>query len=177
MAGCALFVDHNSRNRLWNERGDMEMKGERKRMYAPVDPGGVMGRVTPLLVDANQGAKMLGVSPAHFYKFMRKRGSAPPITVGALHMWRREDLLRIIGAPYDPQPPEDILIDALAVAELCSISRSLVYKLNKLGMMPVAVLHGRTLRWNLREIAEWVEAGCPQRKEKRRGKGRGRRDG
>ncbi len=86
--------------------------------------------------------------------------------VGSLNMWRREDLLRIIGAPYDQQPPEDILIDALTVAELCSVSRSLVYKLNSLGMMPASVLHGRTLRWNLREIVEWVEAGC-----KCRGKG------
>ncbi len=79
-------------------------------------------------------------------------------------------MLRIMGRPYEPQPPRDILIDALAIAELCSVSRSLVYKLNKLEMMPVAVLHGRTLRWNLREIAEWVEEGCPKRKEKRRGR-------
>ena len=142
------------------------MKGEKRRDRTPGNSdSGAMGQVTPLLVDANQGARMLGVSPAHFYKFIRKRRSAPPIMVGSLNMWRREDLLRIIGAPYDQQPPEDILIDALTVAELCSVSRSLVYKLNSLGMMPASVLHGRTLRWNLREIMEWVEVGCPPRRK------------
>ncbi len=145
----------------------MEMKGEKRRDRTPGNSdSGAMGRVVPLLVDANQGARILGVSPAHFYKFIRKRRSAPPIMVGSLNMWRREDLLRIIGTPCDSQTPEDILIDALTVAELCSVSRSLVYKLNSLGMMPASVLHGRTLRWNLRESGEWVEAGC-----KCRGKG------
>ncbi len=144
----------------------MEMKGEKRRDRTPGNSdSGAMGRVVPLLVDANQGAKMLGVSPAHFYKFIRKRRSAPPIMVGSLNMWRRRDLLRIIGASDDPQTPEDILINARTVAELCSVSRSLVYKLNSLGMMPASVLHGRTLRWNLREIMEWVEVGCPPRRK------------
>jgi predicted DNA-binding transcriptional regulator AlpA len=150
----------------------MEIKGERKRVYTPGDPGVAMGRLTPLLVDAIQGARMLSVSPSHFYKFMRKRGSAPPIAIGSLNMWRRSDLLRIIGSPCGTEPPEDILIDAMTVAELCSVSRSLVYKLHCLGMMPAAVLHGRTLRWGLREIVEWVEARCPPRRRtvrKRRG--------
>ncbi len=148
----------------------MKMKWEKTRIRAPDNPGGAMGRVAPLLVDANQGARILGVSPSHFYKFIRKRGSAPPVMVGSLNMWRRKDILRLIGKPCDTEPPEDILINALMVAELCSISRALVYKLNKLGMMPASVLHGRTLRWDWREIGEWVEAGCPPRKKAARQK-------
>jgi predicted DNA-binding transcriptional regulator AlpA len=145
----------------------MEMKGEKRRDHAPGDPGDLLGRVTPLLVDANRGARIIGVSTAHFYKFIRRRrGSAPSIAVGSLNLWRREDLLRIMDKPRNPKMPEDILIDARTVAELCSISRSLVYKLNIFGRMPVPVLHGRTLRWSLLEIVEWVEGGC-----KYRGKG------
>ncbi len=153
----------------------MKMKEEKSREHAPCAQDSLLGRVTPLLVDANQGARLLGVSPAHFYKYMRRRGSTPPVTVGSLNLWRREDLLRITGRPARQNTPEDILIDARTVAELCSVSRSLVYKLNVLGMMPVPVLHGRTLRWSLREIVTWVEGGCRYRGKGLRRKRRGGR--
>ena len=124
------------------------------------------GSITPLLVDSEQGARMLGVSLTHFYRFMRKQTNAPPVMVGSIHMWKRKDLLRLIGKPCDEQPAGDILIDAKTIAELCSISRGMVYKLNGLGMMPRPAFKGRrALRWDWQEIEEWVEAGCPSRRK------------
>ncbi len=122
---------------------------------------------TPLLVDANQGAKILGISLSHFYVFMRKNKTIRPVAVGSLKMWRRKDLSRLTGKPCDQQPgsAEDILIDVVEIGALCSISRSLVYKLNDLEMMPEPILDGRTLRWSLQEIREWVDMGCPKRGE------------
>jgi predicted DNA-binding transcriptional regulator AlpA len=126
-----------------------------------------------LLVDAGQGAKMLGVSVSHFYKFTRKNPLAQPVTVGTLNMWRRNDLLRFSGKHRSGRLfPEDVLVDARKVAELCSVSRGMVYKLNVLGMMPEPILDGRTLRWSIQEIEEWVNAGCPERGEKNQRKGK-----
>jgi predicted DNA-binding transcriptional regulator AlpA len=127
----------------------------------------------PLLIDSTQGARLLGVSLTNFYRFMRKQTNAPPVMVGSIHMWKRKDLLRLIGKPCDEPPVDDFLIDAKAIAELCSISRSMVYKLNDEGMMPDAAFKGkRAIRWDFQEIEEWVEAGCPpRRKTKRKARG------
>ncbi len=112
---------------------------------------------------------MLGVSVSHFYKFMRKNQCAPPVTVGTLRTWRRADLLRFTGkAQARSQYPDDVLIDSKIVAHLCSVSRSMVYKLNDQGLMPKPIKNGRTLRWSFQVIEEWVEAGCPPREQQMR---------
>ena len=122
------------------------------------------GEFSPqLLVDAYRGAKILGISVSHFYQFMRRNDSIQTITIGTMQMWRRKDLLRLTGAKNAlPQKAEDVLIDAQTIASLCSISRSMVYKLNDLGMMPKPILDGRTLRWSMEVIEEWIDAGCPK---------------
>lgn len=133
--------------------------------------GGARRHAAPLLVDSNEGARILGISLSHFYKFLRKNPNAPAIMIGSLHMWRRKDLLRFIGKSCDSPPAEDILIDAQAVAALCSISRSMVYKLNDQHMIPEPLQDGRILRWSVQAIEEWVEAGCPERGKRRNRKG------
>jgi predicted DNA-binding transcriptional regulator AlpA len=80
-------------------------------------------------------------------------------------MWRRKDLLRFTGKSDAPrQIAEDILIDAQALAALCSISRSMVYKMNEQAALPQPIQYGRTLRWSFQAIEEWVVLGCPPRR-------------
>ena len=126
----------------------------------------------PLLVDSNQGARILGISLSHFYKFMRDNKTVSPVMVGTLHMWRKNDLLRFTGKAVAPQPVRDILIDAQEIATLCAISRSMVYKLNDQAAMPEPILDGRTMRWSFQAIQEWIGAGCPKRGKAPRNKKR-----
>lgn len=119
------------------------------------------------MVDSNHGARILGISLSHFYKFMRQNKAVSPIMLGSLYMWRKKDLLRFIGKPGDPQSTRDILIDTQEIATLCSISRSMVYKLNEQHAMPEPLMDGRTLRWSYQVIEEWIEAGCPKQQKKR----------
>ena len=123
--------------------------------------------MTPLLIDSAYGAEVLGVSQPGFHRFMAKNKTIRPVTIGTLLLWRRDDLRRLIGKPREPRPVEDILIDALTVAALCSVSRSMVYKLNDLGMMPNPIMVGERLRWSSEEIGEWVDKGCPKRWRKK----------
>jgi len=124
---------------------------------------------TPLLVDSNHGARILGISLSHFYKFMRQNKAVSPVILGTLHMWRKNDLLRFTGKSIEPEPARDILIDAQEIATLCAISRSMVYKLNEQYAMPKPILDGRTMRWSFQAIQEWIDAGCPGR-AKRKGR-------
>lgn len=55
------------------------------------------------------------------------------------------------------------LIPDHGVAELLSISRSMVHKLRAQGKLPEPVRLGRCLRWSRNEIADWINAGCPSR--------------
>ncbi len=156
--------------RIVNRRGvgAGKRKGEQDSVAECVMKAG--GEMTPLLVDANQGAKMLGVSLSTFYKVMRKSENAPMIQLGSLQRWRKKDLLRFTGTAFHYTIVEDFLIDTEAAAILCAVSRSMFYKMNQLGATPKAVSDGRTLRWNCRETADWIEAGCPNYgKKSRRG--------
>lgn len=157
-------------------RGIGEKEGEGKQncvMDTRGDDIEVENRIMPLLVDANQGARILGISLSHFYKFIRKNKCAQPITIGSLCMWKREDLLRFMGKPCNrSQALDDILIDAQKVAAICSVSRSMVYKMNEQGILPEPIMDGRTLRWSFQIIEEWIGNGCPPRRKVVRRKGR-----
>jgi excisionase family DNA binding protein len=56
---------------------------------------------------------------------------------------------------------ESPLVDAKEAARLCSISESMLYKLNAAGRMPAPVRIGTLLRWKRRDLLEWIDAGCP----------------
>ena len=142
--------------------GTKEGKGGKNCVTDMPDNTDTDRHFVPLLVDSNQGARILGISLSHFYKFMRQNKAVSPIMLGSLYMWRKKDLLRFIGKQGDPQAIKDILIDTQEIATLCSISRSMVYKLNEQRLMPEPLMDGRTLRWSFEAIVEWIEAGCPR---------------
>ena len=129
-------------------------------------------KIAPLLVDANAGAEILGVSPPTFYKFIRKNAEIPVVELGSLHRWNRWSLLRLAGKKGEEAIYPDILVDAKIGAVLCSVSRPMFYKLNKLGVTPKPIMTGRTLRWSLLELYDWIEHGCPPRRKQARKQGR-----
>lgn len=153
-----------------NRRGAGTTKGKgQQNSVAKAGEMKIGGEVTPILVDANEGARILGIGLPTFYKFTRRNEATPTILLGSLQRWKRHDILRIAGKKIAPLPvPEDVLVDAKTISKLCSISRPLFYKLNQLGVTPEPILDGRTLRWSFHEIVEWIEEGCPQLKTKRR---------
>lgn len=57
---------------------------------------------------------------------------------------------------------EPLLLDAQSVARLLGVSVRHVVRLADGGRMPRPRKVGRLLRWNRREIEQWVAAGCPK---------------
>lgn len=145
-----------------NSRGTGTPKGKGQQdSVASVRVIKTTADLTPLLVDANEGARILGISLSTFYKFTRRNETTPMILIGSLQRWKKQDLLRLTGKPSDYTIAEDFLIDAKIAAMLCSVSRPMFYKLNHEGMVPEPLLDGRTLRWSVQDIGVWIEAGCP----------------
>jgi predicted DNA-binding transcriptional regulator AlpA len=65
-----------------------------------------------------------------------------------------------------------LLLDAIEVAELLGIGRSLLYAMHSSGQLgPMPLKLGRCTRWRLDELERWVEAGCPPRVKWLEGKG------
>lgn len=59
---------------------------------------------------------------------------------------------------------EPLLLDAIAVAKLLSVSRRHVQAMDCNGRLgPQGIKLGRSIRWRRDEIVRWVEAGCPPR--------------
>ena len=50
------------------------------------------------------------------------------------------------------------------VASTLSVSEETVDRWNRLGLLPAPVKVNGVLLWGARELAEWVNAGCPDRK-------------
>ena len=48
-----------------------------------------------------------------------------------------------------------------AVAAKCDCSTRTVYRLSDAGRMPPPIKLGSLVRWDLDEIDEWIQAGCP----------------
>jgi excisionase family DNA binding protein len=66
------------------------------------------------------------------------------------------------------KPPEDkgLLIDTRQAAKLLKISARTIFQMEKDGRMPAAIRIGdRAVRWSYMELQEWVNAGCPERKD------------
>jgi predicted DNA-binding transcriptional regulator AlpA len=75
-----------------------------------------------------------------------------------------------------PAPPAPIiepeLIDADQLAALLNIHPATLYRMKSRGRVPAPLRLSRgCVRWSLREIRDWIAAGCPDRKtwEARRG--------
>lgn len=57
-----------------------------------------------------------------------------------------------------------LLIDVKTAASLLNVSPRTLFRLNDLQAIPEPVRFGRLVRWQLTEILEWLDAGCPSRK-------------
>ena len=145
----------------------MESKNKMENGFIDVPP-----KVNALLVDANTGAEILGVSLPTFYKFVRRNPETPTIELGSLQRWNRWSLLRIAGKKGEEGIYPDVLVDAKIGAVLCSVSKPMFYKLNKLGVTTKPIMTGRTLRWSLLELFDWIEHGCRPRKKQVKRQGR-----
>lgn len=58
-----------------------------------------------------------------------------------------------------------LALTASAAAKLLDISIRHFWKLNATARIPRPVRLGRSVRWQLRELEEWLQAGCPARLE------------
>ncbi len=66
-----------------------------------------------------------------------------------------------------PQAPPAGLLDADDVGRLLKCSRRTVYRLADTRRIPAPVRLGNLVRWNRRELEEWLEEGCPSCKRRR----------
>jgi len=60
---------------------------------------------------------------------------------------------------------QSLAVNVTQLAEMLSVSSRSIWRLSDSGKLPKPVRLGRSVRWNRREIEEWVEAGCPSRRQ------------
>jgi len=67
----------------------------------------------------------------------------------------------------------EVLLTANALGQMLGLSRRQIFRLNSCGKIPAPIRIGGAVRWSAQEIANWLEAGAPDRKlwEMTRGKG------
>ncbi len=71
-----------------------------------------------------------------------------------------------VEAPSRAAPATgQILTDYRGLSKLLSRSVASLQRDDAAGRLPAAVWIGGSKRWRVAEIAAWVEAGCPSRKE------------
>lgn len=64
-------------------------------------------------------------------------------------------------------PDEDSsrLVTAKEMAKMMNLSARTVWRLYRARKIPKATRIGYAVRWNRKEIEEWIKAGCPARAE------------
>lgn len=70
--------------------------------------------------------------------------------------------------PSDTQNPCDViasLLSANGLARQLCVSRRTIARLKSAGKLPRALRIGGSVRWRSEDIAQWIEAGCPDRQE------------
>ena len=60
--------------------------------------------------------------------------------------------------------PSSIAVDTETLAAMLAVSIRHIQRMDASGRLPRAVKIGRSKRWSVKEINEWLEAGCPNRK-------------
>jgi len=60
---------------------------------------------------------------------------------------------------------EPLLWNAKTLAAALSIGERTLWRLDAMGKVPRAVRLGKSKRWKRQEILEWIEMGCPDRRE------------
>lgn len=56
------------------------------------------------------------------------------------------------------------LLTAKKVGEMLSLSKRQIFRLNSCGKIPAPIRIGGSVRWAAHTIAEWLQAGAPDRK-------------
>lgn len=56
---------------------------------------------------------------------------------------------------------EDGLLTARQVAELLNVGCRHIYRMRSSGQIPLAIKLGGSVRWNKREMLDWIQEGCP----------------
>lgn len=59
---------------------------------------------------------------------------------------------------------ELMAISARDLAAMVGVSLRQVWRLNSAGKLPKPIRLGGSVRWNRKEIQQWFEAGCPERR-------------
>ena len=57
--------------------------------------------------------------------------------------------------------PVTLLINAEQVANILNISERTLWRLVSGGKVPQPVRIGRSARWRVQDIYDWIESGCP----------------
>lgn len=62
------------------------------------------------------------------------------------------------------EPPDDqgLLIDSRQAAKLLNVSPRTLWRMQNDGEMPQPIRIGRAVRWSLKALKKWVDAGCPR---------------
>jgi excisionase family DNA binding protein len=55
------------------------------------------------------------------------------------------------------------LLSVKAVADILSVSRRTVHRLNSAGKLPKSIRINGSVRWRESDIVEWIGMGCPDR--------------
>jgi excisionase family DNA binding protein len=63
--------------------------------------------------------------------------------------------------PKNSEQREDGLLTAKQVAELLNVGRSRIYTMRSCGQIPLSIALGGSVRWNKRELLDWIQEGCP----------------
>jgi excisionase family DNA binding protein len=63
--------------------------------------------------------------------------------------------------PTVPKQSEGGLLTVKQAAELLNVGRSRIYTMQSLGQIPLAIRFGSSIRWNKRELLDWIQEGCP----------------
>ena len=55
------------------------------------------------------------------------------------------------------------LIGVKGLAVLLNVSETSIRRLDRTGKIPLALKIGRSKKWSISEVREWLEEGCPTR--------------
>lgn len=55
----------------------------------------------------------------------------------------------------------DGLLNAKQVADLLNVGVSHIHSMRSSGQIPLAIRLGGSVRWNKRELLDWIQEGCP----------------
>lgn len=71
---------------------------------------------------------------------------------------------------------EPVLVHVKSLARMLSMSVRTVWRMNSCGKLPRCIRVGRSVRWNVETIRDWLDQGCPDR-ETFEGRQQGNRGG